>query len=90
MKSAYEIAMARLEKDSGPSKRLTEEQKAQIAEIDNKYEARLAEQRLAFDAKLGAAASFEELEKLKEEMAQTLASIEEQRQRAKDAVWDKG
>ncbi|MGV3534061.1 MAG: hypothetical protein ACO1QR_16955 [Chthoniobacteraceae bacterium] len=42
MKSAYELAMERLEQQS-PTAQLTEAQKAEIAEIDSTYKAKLAE-----------------------------------------------
>ena len=45
MKSAYELAMERLEK-SAPSVVLNDQQKQQIAEIDSTYKARVAEKEL--------------------------------------------
>ena len=45
MKSAYELAMERLEK-SKPSVSLTTEQKEQIAEIESSYRAKIAEKEL--------------------------------------------
>lgn len=45
MKSAYELAMERLEKGA-PSMALTDEQKAQIAEVDSSYRAKIAEKEL--------------------------------------------
>ena len=42
MKSAYELAMERLEK-AAPSISLTEEQKKQLAEVESKFKARIAE-----------------------------------------------
>jgi hypothetical protein len=45
MKSAYELAMERLEK-SAPTVTLTDEQKAQIAEVDSSYRAKIAEKEL--------------------------------------------
>jgi hypothetical protein len=45
MKSAYELAMERLEKKA-PSVSLTDEQKEQIAEIDSTFKARIAEKEL--------------------------------------------
>jgi len=42
MKSAYELAMERLEKKA-PTKKLTEKQKAEIAEINSLYGSRIAE-----------------------------------------------
>ena len=45
MKSAYELAMERLEKQS-PTAKLTEEQRAAIAEIESTYRAKIAEKEL--------------------------------------------
>ena len=45
MKSAYELAMERLQKTS-PSSSLTEEQKKELAEVDSKYRAKIAEKEL--------------------------------------------
>ena len=45
MKSAYELAMERLQKGS-PSLSLTEKQKKELAEIDSKYRAKVAEKEL--------------------------------------------
>jgi hypothetical protein len=42
MKSAYELAMERLEKKA-PTKKLTDNQKAQIAEINSLYGSKIAE-----------------------------------------------
>ena len=42
MKSAYELAMERLEKSS-PTVSLTEDQKREIADIDSVYRAKIAE-----------------------------------------------
>ena len=64
MKSAYELAMERLEK-SAPTVTLTDEQKAQIAEIDSTYKARIAEKELFLQGKIreaGQSGSFEEVE----------------------------
>jgi len=45
MKSAYELAMERLQKTS-PSLSLTDEQKKGLAELDSKYQAKIAEKEL--------------------------------------------
>lgn len=45
MKSAYELAMERLEKNA-PSMALTDDQKARIAEVDSTFKARIAEREL--------------------------------------------
>jgi hypothetical protein len=45
MKSAYELAMERLQKVS-PSLSLTDKQKEELAELDSKYRAKIAEKEL--------------------------------------------
>ena len=45
MKSAYELAMERLNKAS-PTIKLTDKQKLELAEIDSKYAAKIAEREL--------------------------------------------
>ncbi len=45
MKSAYELAMERLAKQS-PSVKLTDTQKREIADIDSKFKARFAEREI--------------------------------------------
>lgn len=52
MKSAYELAMERLEKEKPSSPPLTDEQKAQLAEIDKDYEAKVAQARVMADERL--------------------------------------
>jgi len=89
MKSAYEIAMERLNEASGPTRRLTPEQKACLAEIDKKFDARVAEARLRHEDRSAKAASAEEYEGIQTEMAAEIQSIEAQRQREKDEVWEK-
>ena len=87
MKSAYELAMERLAEDSGPSKSLTDEQREQIAEIDRKFDALAAEERMSNDTR-AAAAPFEEAMQIRESLAPALASLEENREREKQKIWD--
>ncbi len=54
MKSAYELAMERLEKQS-PTRQLTEAQKAAIAEIETATKAKIAEQELFLKDKISEA-----------------------------------
>ena len=51
MKSAYELAMERLAKDS-PAVRLTDEQKKELAELESQCKARIAERELLLKAEL--------------------------------------
>ena len=88
MKSAYELAMERLEKTSGPAKKLSDEQRAEIAHIEKVYEARLAETRLDFDQKMGSAASVAELEELQQQLSQKITELEQERDRTKEAIWE--
>lgn len=88
MKSAYELAMERLNKEAGPSAKLTDEQKARIAEIDNKCDADVAAVKLEYESKMAAAASAEELQQLRRELNEAAASLQEKAQRAKDQIWE--
>lgn len=88
MKSAYEIAMERLNAESGTGKSLTDEQRARIADIEKRYDAKIAEARLSFEGKISTAENYEALTALRAEMAQALQDIEEKRDREKDAVWN--
>ena len=79
MKSAYELAMERLEK-SAPTVKLSEEQKAQIAEIDSSFKARIAEKELFLKGKMreaGLTGSFEEFEKLEKQLAMEIRRLQE-------------
>lgn len=86
MKSAYELAMERMEAESGPTKKLTDEQKVAIAEIDQKYDAQIAETKLHYESKL-AMADYRQGAALQEEMAQELRKLEERREAEKEKVW---
>jgi septin family protein len=68
MKSAYELAMERLNK-AAPTVKLTDEQKTRLAELDSRYAAKIAERELGLKDEMAAAAGagdaekFEQLEK---------------------------
>jgi hypothetical protein len=86
MKSAYELAMSRLEQ-SEPSRLLTKEQKATIAEIDSEYDAKVAEKKIFLESEI--AKSLGDplgAESLRKQLASELASIEEKREKRKQAV----
>ena len=87
MKSAYELAMERLAENSGPSKSLTDDQRERIAEIDRKFDAKVAEEKLGIETR-AAAAPFEEATQLRDSLAEALASLDEQREREKQKIWD--
>ncbi|HEX4084528.1 MAG TPA: hypothetical protein VHY22_06455 [Chthoniobacteraceae bacterium] len=77
MKSAYELAMERLERQS-PTRQLTAKQKEEIAEIESAARARIAERELFFKgeiAKALATAKLEEVEQLESQLAMDVRRI---------------
>jgi uncharacterized protein YecT (DUF1311 family) len=88
MKTAYELAMERLEKDSGTTKKLSDAQRARIAEIDKKYDAKVAEARLKLDSSAASATTIEELNAVRASSADEMARFEELREKEKDGVWN--
>jgi hypothetical protein len=77
MKSAYELAMERLEKQS-PTAKLTTEQKAQIAEIDSTAKAKIAEKEVFLKdqiAKAEAGGKFDEVLELEQQLVRELRRI---------------
>lgn len=71
LKSAYELAMERLEKsdrDAGIERRpLTDAQKAAIAEVRNFYEAKMAEQQVLYESRSRKAPDPQVLQALEDE-----------------------
>jgi hypothetical protein len=79
MKSAYELAMERLEKAS-PSVSLTAEQKKQIAEIDSALRAKIAEKEVFLKdqiRKAQLAGNFEEVESLEKQLASEIRRLQD-------------
>ena len=86
MKSAYELAMSRLEQ-AQPIATLTAEQKKALAEIDSEYDARIAERRIFLDTEIAKASGFEEtIWDLKRQLASEIAVLEEKRELRKEKV----
>lgn len=88
MKSAYELAMERLNKTS-PTKKLTDEQKKQLAEIDSKYAAKMAERELMVKDELSKAVAkgdFEAMEQLEKQLISDRKSLEAEREEKKDKI----
>lgn len=86
MKSAYELAMERLEKeDPSAVKPLTDEQRAKLAEIDKVYDAKVAEREVFLKGKL-ATARGEEAEQLEQQLKHERARINEEREDKKNKV----
>ena len=88
MKSAYELAMERLE-SKDPGVLLTDEQKERIADIEAKCKADIAAKELLLQgeiAKATAAGSQEELAQIRRQLADDIRRFEEKREREKEAV----
>jgi hypothetical protein len=88
MKSAYELAMERLEKQS-PSLKLTDDQRAKLAEIDSLYKSKVAEKELLLADQIRreqAAGKFSEVEKLQQQMASELRRLSEECESKKEEI----
>ncbi len=79
MKSAYELAMERLEKAS-PSISLTDDQKKEIAEVDSTYRAKIAEKEVFLKDQIRKAQNaekFDEVESLEKQLAAQIRRLQE-------------
>ncbi len=88
MKSAYELAMERLEKSS-PSLSLTEDQKKEIAEMDSVYRAKIAEKELFLKdqiRKAQTAGKLEEVESLERQLASEIRRLQEDSEAKKEKL----
>ena len=80
MKSAYELAMERLQKAS-PSLSLTEQQKKELAEIDSKYRAKIAEKELFLRYQIRTAQTqgkVDEIDSLEKQLASEIRRLQEE------------
>jgi hypothetical protein len=88
MKSAYELAMERLEKKT-PSLALTPEQKTQIAEIDSTFKARIAERELFLKGeirKASEAGKLDEAESLQKQLVIDIRRFQDEAETKKEKL----
>jgi hypothetical protein len=86
MKSAYELAMSRLQQQS-PSRPVTEEQKKALAEIDSEHDAKLAERKIFLEGEIAKASGDPHaIESLQRQLASEIATIEEKRELKKEKI----
>lgn len=88
MKSSYELAMERLQKVS-PSLSLSEEQKKELAEIDSKYRAKIAEKELFLRdqvRKAQAQGKADEIDSLEKQLASDVRRLAEECEAAKEKL----
>ncbi|NQU09222.1 hypothetical protein HQ590_00405 [bacterium] len=92
MKSAYELAMDRLGKGA-PARKLTTEQKAKLAEIENKYTAKIAEEEITLQPKIAAAQTRgdqEGAQKIEEQLRTQVDKLRRKLEEEKEAVRQPG
>ena len=88
MKSAYELAMERLQKQS-PVTKITAEQKAELARLDTLYKAKKAERELFLRgeiAKAQAQGDANSVDELQQQLSRDLRRIEEELESKKEKV----
>jgi hypothetical protein len=88
MKSAYELAMERLQKAS-PSPSLTEEQKRELAAIDSKYRAKIAEKELFLQDQIRKAQSegkVDDIGSLEKQLASDVRRLQEDCEATKEKL----
>jgi hypothetical protein len=88
MKSAYELAMERLQKQS-PARQLSKAQKSAIADADMAAKAKIAEQELFLRDKIAGAAAegkYEEAEQLEQQLAREVRRIKEDTEEKKEKI----
>lgn len=88
MKSAYELAMERLARQS-PTVKLTDDQKSQIAELDSMYRARIAEREIFLQGEIAKAAGkgdFEALGQLERQLASERKRLEAECEEKKEKI----
>ncbi len=89
MKSAYELAMERLEKATPAEKPTTPAKRARLAEIDRIYKGKLAEREIFLKQQLNLAYAeqkAEEIDKIQKQLVGERARLEEEREAEKEQV----
>ena len=92
MKSAYELAMERLNKAS-PAVKLTDKQRMELAEIDSKFAAKIAERELLLQDELrkaGAKGDLEAIEQIEKQLVSNRKTLEAEKEAKKDKVRTNG
>jgi hypothetical protein len=86
MKSAYEIAMERFNQ-TAPVTRLTAKQKKELAGLDSRYAAKIAEREIALNGELAKAADdFEKAQFLREQLVRERKKLQAELEDKKERV----
>ena len=88
MKSAYELAMERLQKAS-PSLSLSDKQKEELAELDSRYRAKIAEKELFLKEQIRKAQTqgkIEDVESLERQLASEVRLLQDECEAKKEKL----
>ncbi len=88
MKTAYELAMERLSKSS-PAAKLTDDQKRELAELDSRYTAKIAEREIALRDQMNQAVAGGDAEKaqqLEQQLVKERRALQAELEEKKEAV----
>jgi hypothetical protein len=90
MKSAYELAMERLDAEAGETApALTDEQRERLAEIDRRFKAKIAEREIFLKKQLDDAlgkSDETEAEQIRTQLSNERLRLEEEQESAKDKI----
>lgn len=86
MKTAYELAMERLNK-TAPTVKVSDAQKKELADLDSKYAAKIAEREIAVNAEIAQAGDVATEEGLREQLIterkKLLTELEDKKEQAR-------
>jgi len=85
MKTAYELAMERLNK-TGPTVKLSEAQKKELAELDARYAAKIAERQIALNGEIAGAEDVSKQESLREQLVVERKKLQAELEEKKELV----
>lgn len=86
MKTAYELAMERLNKNA-PGVKLSDAQKKDLAELDSKYAAKIAEREIALNGEIAkSAGDVEKEESLREQLITERKKLQAELEEKKEQV----
>jgi len=92
MKSAYELAMERLNK-TGPAAKLTDAQKKELAELDSLYASKIAQREIFLKgelAKAEAGGDFEAIQQIQKQLTSERKSLQAELEEKKEKVRQPG
>ena len=93
MKSAYELAMERLQESDPDTQPVTNEMRKALAAVDEKFDAKVAERKIFLTQTLATATAnqdLQEVELIQKQISNEKARIEEERETAKDKIRNAG